>query len=313
MQYAITIIHAASALLLSVALARAAPPDAAAPPPPDTTAACLVCHGISEFGVVREDGRWVSLSVDGEQFAASAHGTRDCASCHRDMAEGMHRRASTDDAGIQAAMQTLERVATNDPVALAACVRCHDEQFNEYRDSVHGRAALEGNADVPICTDCHGEHYVRAADDLQSTVHPGAVVNTCASCHASQAIVGEYGVPTEQYYSYRESYHGIANRHGSVAVANCASCHGAHDVRSSADPLSSVHPDNLQNTCGQCHRAASPNVARGKIHVVVTREREPLLFYVRSGFKWLTIVVMAMLCGHIALDLFRRALSGRDR
>jgi cytochrome c553 len=229
------------------------------------------------------------------------------------MAAGMHRRGEIGDAKLRTAMETLERVPTTEPVALAACVGCHEQQFAEYRDSVHGRASLSGNADVPTCTDCHGEHYTRAADDLQSSVHPSAVVNTCAACHAAEGIVGKYGVPTEQYYTYRESYHGIANQYGSTTVANCASCHMEHDVWPSSDPRSSVHPDNLPRTCGECHRWSNPNVARGKIHVLVTPEREPLLYYVRAGFKWLTIVVMAALCGHIALDLFRRAVSwGRE-
>ena len=144
-------------------------------------------------------------------------------------------------------------------------------------------------------------------------MHPASVVNTCAACHATEGVVAKYGVPTAQYYTYRKSYHGIANQYGSTTAANCASCHGAHNVRAPSDPLSSVYAANLPRTCGGCHRWTNPNVAKGKIHVVVTREREPLLFYVRSSFKWLTIVVMAMLCGHIALDLFRRALSRGPR
>ena len=122
----------------------------------------------------------------------------------------------------------------------------------------------------------------------------------------------KYGVPTEQYDSYRESYHGVANQYGSATVANCASCHTAHNVRPSSDPLSSVYVDNLPRTCGKCHRGANPNFAKGKIHVVVSREEAPTLFFVSSAFKWLTIGTMCALVGHILLDLMRRQRSKRS-
>ncbi len=277
-----------------------------------TTAECLACHGVGEFGMAREDGEWIPLFVDEKEFLDSVHGTQECSACHRDMAEGGHRRAAIGDATLRAAMKALKDMPMNQPVALASCVICHETEFEQYRDSVHGRAALAGNADVPVCTDCHGEHYVRAADDLQSTVHPTAVVNTCASCHAGEGIIEQYAVRAEQYYTYRESYHGIAQQYGSATVANCASCHGAHNVRAPSDPMSSVYPGNLPHTCGQCHRWTNPNVAKGKIHVVASREPSALLYYVRPSFKWLTIVVMTALCGHIALDLMRRARRPRS-
>ncbi len=229
------------------------------------------------------------------------------------MAEGVHRRGGIDDAKVQATVDMLQHVPTNAPVALAACAGCHQGAFREYRDSVHGHAALAGSPDVPTCIHCHGHHDIRATDDARSTAHPGAIVSTCARCHAAESIAERYGVPTEQYFTYRESYHGIANHYSSTTVANCASCHMAHAVWPSSDPRSSVHPDKLPETCGECHRWSNPNVAKGKVHVVMTPEISPLPYYVRLCFKWLTITVMTMLCGHIALDLFRRALSQRAK
>ncbi|MFQ5811194.1 MAG: cytochrome B, partial [Armatimonadota bacterium] len=194
----------------------------------------------------------------------------------------------------------------------ATCGECHLEIYADYRESVHGRALREGNVDVPVCTDCHGEHNIQAVADENSKVNPKAIVQTCSSCHAAEGIMAKYGVPTEQYYSYRDSYHGVANQYGSTTVANCASCHTAHNVRPSSDPLSSVHVDNLPNTCGKCHRGANPNFAKGKMHVVVSREESPGLFYVSSAFKWLTIGTMCALVGHIMLDLIRRYRSKRS-
>ena len=66
--------------------------------------------------------------------------------------------------------------------------------------------------------------------------------------------------------SYRDSYHGLASQLGSKVVANCASCHGVHNILPSSDPRSMINANNLQHTCGQCHVGASTNFTEGKIH-----------------------------------------------
>jgi kynurenine formamidase len=39
-----------------------------------------------------------------------------------------------------------------------------------------------------------------------------------------------------------------------------------NDIRSSSDPKSMIHKDNLQKTCGNCHPGASENFAKTKMH-----------------------------------------------
>jgi len=186
------------------------------------------------------------------------------------------------------------------------CGGCHIDIYSDYRESIHGQALLAGNKDVPVCTDCHGEHSIRSPKNPRSSVYPTRVPETCSKCHESEAIQTRYRLPRGRYATYRESYHGIANKFGSLVVANCASCHGAHDIRPSSDPKSSVNRRNLPATCGKCHKGANANFARGKIHVVVSKKEEATLYYVSSGFKWLTILTMTALVGHIALDLLAK-------
>jgi hypothetical protein len=183
------------------------------------------------------------------------------------------------------------------------CGRCHIDIYSDYRESVHGRHLLAGSIDVPVCTDCHGEHSIQSPRNPRSPVFPTRLPETCSKCHAGERIEKKYGLPRERYLTYRKSYHGVANKYGNVMVANCASCHGAHDIRPSSDPKSSIHKHNLPRTCGKCHTGANENFARGKIHVIITKHEEKLLYYVSSGFKWLTICTMLALVGHIALDL----------
>ena len=193
------------------------------------------------------------------------------------------------------------------------CGKCHIRIYGDYREGVHGRALLEGNTDVPVCTDCHGEHSIQSVKSPKSSVFATRVPETCSKCHAGTRIEKKYGIPKERYLTYRESYHGVANKYGNVTVANCASCHGAHDIRPPSDPLSSINKRNLPKTCGKCHTGANENFAKGKIHVLITKREESLLYYVSNGFKWLTILTMMALVGHIALDLMAKYRHRRNQ
>src|SRR5690242_15021679 len=89
---------------------------------------------------------------------------------------------------------------------------------------------------------------------------------SCAGCHEGVKLTQEFGVAGERVTSYKDSYHGLASKLGSKVVANCASCHGVHNILPSSDPRSMINASNLQQTCGQCHVGASENFTKGKIH-----------------------------------------------
>ncbi|MCL5773696.1 MAG: hypothetical protein M1536_04880 [Firmicutes bacterium] len=186
------------------------------------------------------------------------------------------------------------------------CGKCHLDIYSEYKESIHGSAWLKGNTDVPVCTSCHGEHNILAVKNQQSSVSSSKIPGTCSKCHAEEQIMKKYGIEANKYETYRESFHGIANKYGNLVVANCASCHGFHDILPSSDPRSSVNRDNLVKTCGKCHANPTENVAKGKIHVVISKKDSTILYYVSEGFKWLTICTISALVGHILLDLFAR-------
>jgi len=186
------------------------------------------------------------------------------------------------------------------------CGRCHTEEYGDYRESVHGVALAQGNADVPVCSDCHGEHPPVGRDEPDSPVSPKHVPETCSKCHEPLGLEHRYNLPPVRYETYRRSYHGIANWFGNVVVAQCASCHGAHDIRPASDPKSSISKRNLPRTCGKCHPGTGANIARGSIHVMISKAGEPVLYHVSTAFRLLTILVMSGLVGHIMLDLAAR-------
>jgi len=194
------------------------------------------------------------------------------------------------------------------------CGRCHMEIYAEYRESVHGEALYaEGNEDVPVCTSCHGEHDILSPKDPESTVYPVHVAEACSQCHAAETIMGKYGIDSEQVATYEESFHGMAGKLGSGTVANCASCHGVHDIRRPDDPKSSVYIENIPKTCGKCHEGANINYAKGKMHVDASKKEAGIIYYVALAFKWLTILTMVGLISHILLDLNKKAKNGRSK
>ena len=77
----------------------------------------------------------------------------------------------------------------------------------------------------------------------------------------------ELGIPSARATTYLQSYHGLASKLGSAVVANCASCHGVHNILPSSDPHSTINQANLIKTCGQCHPGVGQKFVLGKVHV----------------------------------------------
>jgi len=148
------------------------------------------------------------------------------------------------------------------------CGKCHQTEVQEFTASIHGQAVARGVSRAPICTDCHGIHNIKMPSE-QNTGSATVAVGTesCAKCHEGVALTQEFGVASERVSSYQASYHGLAAKLGSKVVANCASCHGVHNILPSSDAKSMIHTANLPQTCGQCHIGATANFTKGKIHL----------------------------------------------
>jgi len=186
------------------------------------------------------------------------------------------------------------------------CGACHAEESKVYLESIHGTAMRNGATKAPVCTDCHGEHSISGAQDPNSRVSVAQVTKTCSSCHAALEITEKYGLPENRVTSYQDSFHGLAARGGSLTAANCASCHGFHDVRLSTDPKSSIYPSNLPATCGKCHPGASENFAKGSVHVSVTQQEAPILYYVRTFYLLMIVGTIGGMAAHNGLDFLRK-------
>jgi len=187
------------------------------------------------------------------------------------------------------------------------CGKCHSGIEAKYARSVHGKALEKGNLEAPSCTNCHGEHDIEGPKRPTSSVYPPTVAETtCPQCHASVRLSERFNLPTGMVQSYKASFHGLAASYGQTDVANCASCHGAHDILPASDPSSSVNPANLQKTCGKCHPGATKAFARINIHSKVPESSSSVLFWIRSLYLWLIALVVGGLALHQLMDYVRR-------
>jgi len=145
------------------------------------------------------------------------------------------------------------------PADDATCMACHGEKPAPAKP---GKGAAKGPKAPP---------FVDAAKFADS-VHAG---NGCASCHADVDLGAHPGKPVgpvvcatchdKPTASYEASAHGKARKAGNTGAAQCADCHGMHDIIKVNAPLSPVNRDNLGKTCGQCHPDVVETV-RASIH-----------------------------------------------
>jgi cytochrome b subunit of formate dehydrogenase len=150
----------------------------------------------------------------------------------------------------------------------ATCGKCHIEITNTFNASIHGQAIARGNELSPVCTDCHGIHSIKPHTDPNSPVAEKNVSrDICARCHEGVRLSQEFGVPGNRVTSYFDSYHGLAAEGGSVVAANCSSCHGVHDILPSSDSRSTINRNNLDATCGKCHKGVTQKFTRTPVHL----------------------------------------------
>ncbi|MCX8011522.1 MAG: cytochrome c3 family protein [Ignavibacteria bacterium] len=197
----------------------------------------------------------------------------------------------------------------------ATCGKCHQKISHEFDESIHGVALLRGNIQSASCTDCHGQHQILQAENPNSPVAAANLsLQVCAKCHASVQMSEKFGLPSNKYGTYLDSYHGLAIQGGSGVAANCASCHGVHNIKPSWDPTSTVNKANLVKTCGSCHPGANENFTKDPVHIDVKKAENPILYWISTIYIILIVVIIGGMLIHNLIDFYnkvRRKLTQR--
>jgi len=191
----------------------------------------------------------------------------------------------------------------------STCAQCHKNIFDVYKESIHGKAVEAGVMDAATCTDCHGEHRILAPGNPESPVSLANVSQvTCSRCHADIQLMGRFNVPESRVSTYQDSYHGMASNSGQQTVANCASCHGVHNIFRSSDPRSTVNKANLSKTCGKCHPDAGQRFTIGPVHTLpASTGGGRALNFVKAFYLLAIPVILGFMVLHNFLDWWRKA------
>lgn len=260
---------------------------------------CGTCHG-QKF-VMESSGHSAAPffsyegSVHGKAVANGSQKAAVCTDCH-----GAHEI-------LNAANPKSSIFKFNVP---NTCAKCHESMKNEFMGSIHGKAILKGVSAAPVCTDCHGIHGIKSHVDPNSSVSAQNLARTtCAKCHESVRLTEDYGVAGGRASSYMASYHGLALTMGSKTAANCASCHGVHNILPSSDAKSTIHQANLTKTCGQCHPGAGENFVKGKIHIEAPQAADIGTIAV----NWTRRIYMGLIFGTIGFMLLHNVLIWRKK
>lgn len=231
--------------------------------------------------------------VHGEAVKKGNPGAPDCALCHGSAHELLSPKSQT------------FRTAVPD-----TCNMCHSEVVEQYRASVHGQALAKGIPQAPLCTDCHGEHAILSPKNASSPVAATHIRDTCGNCHGNVRLTRKFGIPSDRLVSFDASFHGLAAKSGSQTVANCASCHGVHNILPSADPKSTVHAGNLAQTCGKCHEGAGQRFAITPVHVA-GRTDHAAVRWTRQFYLLLIPLTIGLMLLHNAGDWIRKLFKLR--
>jgi cytochrome b subunit of formate dehydrogenase len=277
---------------------------------------CGKCHGTSAHEILPAKDQRSPVFLQNQ--------VRTCGSCHPE--DEMSYRATVhgqglyeaglmvsavcaDCHGAHGAYYAADRRSTLHTANVAAtCSKCHQFIEERLQMSVHGRGSGPGSATDqpaaggkikrrPSCTDCHQGHHLLHAEQPEFRLQ---VASGCGNCHA------------ELSSRYALSMHGELTQQGYSAAANCADCHGSHDILPINDPNSRVaHGEKRLATCQKCHAHAVANFTKFDPHAdYKDTTRFPTLHAIYNWIKYPLNILFACFLVHAFL-WFVRALVER--
>src|SRR6266545_193363 len=149
----------------------------------------------------------------------------------------------------------------------SSCIECHarldDPRLSApaklFDNDIHRARGLS-------CNDCHGgdpnaDTKEAAKDPRKGYLGKPKTLDIpayCGKCHSDANLMKRFNpsLRVDQEREYYTSVHGKLLKSGETRVATCISCHSVHGIRAITDPLSSVYPSNVAETCSKCHASA---------------------------------------------------------
>ena len=218
---------------------------------PQTSDQCFQCHSDLD-------------DVKANLYKTDIHHIKgiSCAACHGG-------DSSSDDMDIAMSKQKGFIGVPKETTRYEVCVKCHadqnkmknfgstlpTDQFENLKVSVHFQPTFNNLGPIADCITCHSVHDIKSVKDPASKVYPTKITALCGDCHSSAEYMKNYNpaLPVDQIAKYRTSVHGKLNANGDPNAAECASCHGSHEIQPVKDSRSLVYATNIPSVCAKCH------------------------------------------------------------
>lgn len=269
-------------------------------------ASCKACHTVN-------GDMTTALPAENPQSTVNrANMTQTCGACHKEAVNTFHlsiHGSRSEGGNTKAATcadchgsHSIEPVKLSDSTMNRAnaelmCAKCHSQNVADYDVSSHGQSFKSGNLSAPTCLSCH-----TAVSHLQAPLSRRdfnmQMVNNCSTCHTKQAP------------SYRDTFHGQATALDFKLAATCADCHTPHKNLPASNVMSSVHKDNLVQTCSTCHTNVNANFATYSPHPEPNDpEKSALVYYVSHFMEWLLLGTFSFFGIHTLLWIQRSIVA----
>lgn len=288
---------------------------------------CITCHKNSIVGVsahsdstkikITQEKLCLSCHLDNPQVRGRTVPSAGFIKAYENSIHGQLLKSGNEKAANCVNCHTAHSIKDpNDPTSTVnkfnipkTCSQCHPKIEKVYAQSIHGVAVLQkGDRDAPVCTDCHGEHNILNPQNPKApTSYANLSAEVCSPCHSSVKLSQKYGLKPNRQTTFNNSYHGLALEGGSTIVANCASCHGVHNIKPASDPTSTINKANLAKTCGKCHPGANEKFAVGKIHVSLQKPDEPILHWIVGIYIMIIVLTIGSMFLHNVFDFIKKA------
>jgi len=206
---------------------------------------CYDCHTKHEVKPVKE--------IQKDQ-------TKSCLSCHKNkniqlFRSSIHAKNNIGCNGCHKGGHETIKIQKNE--VSNVCGKCHNENKMAFKNSVHSTVFKGGNANAPVCTDCHGAHQI-----LTSKISIES--EGCLNCHLNQKLFpGEARGSASFVAKYKTSIHASLEK-GQVEAAGCVDCHGDHMIQNPEDPKFSTKVARQIETCGKCHKDITDKFKKSK-------------------------------------------------
>lgn len=225
---------------------------------------CGKCHSpdgvakgmeVDETGIVKD----YSQSIHGRLLETGLTVTASCVDCH-----SAHRELPSDDP-----LSFVHRDNVGE-----TCAKCHLGIYEQFTKSIHHPSVADTDKELPGCQDCHQAHTIKRTEQMTFRQE---IIDQCGRCHEDV---------TNTYF---DTFHGKVSKLGSSITAECADCHGSHNILPTYNPKSTLHRNNIIETCQTCHENSNRKFVGYLTHATHhDKDKYPFLYYT---FWFMTILL----------------------